>query len=106
MRFIDRTKELQRLDRLTSVDGGGCAFLWGRRRIGKTRLLLEWCKKHKGLYTVADQSAPSVQRRYLAGAVAEVFEGFAAVEYPDWAIFLSALARGGKERCLERSFCN
>ena len=45
-----------------------------------------------GLYTVADQSAPSVQRRYLAAAVDERFPGFADVEYPDWRSLLMRLA--------------
>ena len=46
---------------------------------------------HGGLHAVADQSAPLVQRRYLAGAVAERFPGFADVEYPDWRSFLTRL---------------
>ena len=41
---------------------------------------------------MADQSAPPVQRRYLAGAVAERFPGFADVEYPDWRSFLTRLS--------------
>ena len=47
---------------------------------------------HGGLHAVADQSAPLVQRRYLAGAVAERFPGFADVEYPDWRSFLTRLS--------------
>lgn len=35
-----------------SAPEGGLAVLFGRRRLGKTRLLLEWSAKHKGLYTV------------------------------------------------------
>ena len=34
---------------------------------------------------------PSVQRRYLAAAVAERFPGFAEVEYPDWRTFFVRL---------------
>ena len=38
--FWNRQQELAALD---ALDGsGGLAVLWGRRRIGKTRLLLEW----------------------------------------------------------------
>ncbi|MCP4602619.1 MAG: ATP-binding protein, partial [Proteobacteria bacterium] len=96
MKFCDRTEELERLDRLARSERSECAFVWGRRRIGKTRLLLEWCKKNDGLYTVTDQSAPAVQRRYLAGAISTVFEGFSDVEYPDWVSLLNALARAAK----------
>ena len=91
MRFIDRQDEMGRLD-ATLRRTGAFAVLWGRRRVGKSRLLTEWCRRRQGLYTVADQSAPSVQRRYLAAAVDERFPGFADVEYPDWRSLLMRLA--------------
>ena len=74
------------------ADPGAFAVIWGRRRVGKSRLLLEWSRRRGGLYTVADESAPAVQRRYLAAAVAERFGGFADVEYPDWRSFFARLA--------------
>ena len=91
MRFLDRNDEMRRLDGVLSRSGA-FAVLWGRRRVGKSRLLIEWSRRHGGLYAVADQSAPPVQRRYLAGAVAERFPGFADVEYPDWRSFLARLS--------------
>jgi uncharacterized protein len=93
MRFLNREAELSRLDDLLAGRDGRLAVLYGRRRVGKTRLLLEWTDRHGGLYTVADQSAPQVQRRYLATAVAQVFPGFADVEYPDWTGLFARLAR-------------
>jgi len=93
MIFLNRTEEMERLDRLASREGGGLAVVYGRRRIGKTRLLLEWSKRHGGLYTVADQSSAEVQRRYFAQAVAERLPGFGDVEYPDWRTLLTRLAR-------------
>ena len=91
MKFLDRSDEMRRLDGALQRPGA-FAVIWGRRRVGKSRLLIEWSRRHGGLYTVADQSAPSVQRRYLAAAVAERFPGFADVEYPDWHSFLVRLA--------------
>ena len=93
MRFVNRTSELAQLDALATRKDGGLAVLWGRRRVGKTRLLLEWCGGHRGLYTVADSSAAAVQRRYLAQAIEERLGGFGEVEYPDWRALLRALAR-------------
>lgn len=93
MRFIDRKEELARLDQLARRREGGLAVIYGRRRLGKTRLLLEWTRRHAGLYTVADQSAAEVQRRYLAEAVATRLPGFADVEYRDWRSLLERLAR-------------
>jgi AAA+ ATPase superfamily predicted ATPase len=93
MLFLNRTEEMERLDRLASREEGGLAVVYGRRRIGKTRLLLEWSRRHGGLYTVADQSSGEIQRRYFAQAVAERLAGFGDVEYPDWRALLTRLAR-------------
>ena len=91
MRFIDRTEEMGRLD-ASLEHPGALAVIWGRRRVGKTRLLIEWSQRHDGLYAAADPSAPAVQRRYLAASVDRRFPGFAAVEYPDWRSFLDRFA--------------
>lgn len=93
MLFLDREQELTRLTALSGAREARLAVVYGRRRVGKTRLLLEWAAQHEGLYTVADQSAPEVQRRYFATALTTVFPGFADVEYPDWAALLTRLAR-------------
>lgn len=93
MKFIDRQDELARLDRLAKAEEGGLVVVYGRRRVGKTRLLLEWAKKHSGLYTVADQSLAELQRRYFAEALEETLPGFAEVEYRDWRSLLARVAR-------------
>ncbi len=93
MIFVDRLREMERLDRLVESEEGGLAVVYGRRRIGKTRLLLQWSGRHKGLYTVADQSSAEIQRRYFAEAVAERLPGFADVDYRDWRTLLLRLAR-------------
>ncbi len=93
MFFVNRQEELARLDRVAASEEGGLVVVYGRRRVGKTRLLLEWAKKHDGVYTVADQSVAELQRRYLAEAVAVRLPGFAEVEYRDWRSLLSRVAR-------------
>lgn len=85
MEFLNRQEELRRLDH--ALQRRGFAVLWGRRRVGKSRLLLEWCRRCGGTYMVADRSVPAVQRRYLAIAMAERFPGFDTVEYPNWRSF-------------------
>jgi AAA+ ATPase superfamily predicted ATPase len=93
MKFLDRQNELARLRRVADSEESGLVVLYGRRRVGKTRLLLEWAKRHSGLYTVADQSAAELQRRYFAEALGERLPGFAEVDYRDWRSLLSRLAR-------------
>lgn len=72
---------------------GAFAVIWGRRRVGKTRLLVEWVKHSAGSYWVADESGPAVLRGYLAATLAERFPGFADVQYPDWDSLLRRLTR-------------
>jgi len=93
MRFVDRSEEMARLDRLAAGEEGGLAVVYGRRRIGKTRLLLEWSAKRGGLYTVADQSTAEIQRRYVTEALAPRLPGFVDVEFRDWRALLAGLAR-------------
>ncbi len=92
MRFLNRRDELARLDALVADRAGGLAVVWGRRRLGKTRLLVEWARR-EGVYAVADQSAPDVQRANIAEAIAQRLPGFADVTYPDWGRLLDRLAR-------------
>lgn len=98
MKFLDRSSEMKRLDELMVTGDGGIAVIYGRRRVGKTRLLLEWVRKHRGLYSVADQSASGVQRRYFSEVIGEKFEGFSEVEYRDWRSLLDRLARESKNK--------
>jgi AAA+ ATPase superfamily predicted ATPase len=69
----------------------------GRRRVGKTRLLVEWVEQSGGVYFVADQSSPVVQRRYLTAALAEKLRGLDGVTFADW----RALLIGVAERAIE-----
>jgi AAA+ ATPase superfamily predicted ATPase len=98
MKFLDRDEELGRLDRLASRPGGGLAVVYGRRRVGKTRLLLRWCDRHDGLYTVADQSSADIQRRYFAQVAAARLPGFADVDYPDWRSLFDRLTAESRAR--------
>lgn len=93
MKFINRQEEMARLNRLIKSDEAELAVIWGRRRMGKTRLLLEWVDKHTGIYYTADESSASVQRKYFAIALEQALPGFAAVEYPDWLTLFTRLAK-------------
>ena len=74
------------------------ASCWGDGVSASHACLTEWSRHTEGLYTVADQSAPTVQRRYLASALATLFPGFDDVEYPDWQTLLRRLDRDAGSR--------
>jgi hypothetical protein len=73
------------------------AVVTGRRRVGKTRLLVEWVEQNDGVYFVADQSSSEVQRRYFTAALAAKLRGLDGVTFVDWRALLTGVA----ERALE-----
>ena len=57
--FVNRKAELKELDEAAAV--GGLLVFFGRRRVGKTRLLAHWLARHGGLYSQAIESASEIQ---------------------------------------------
>lgn len=57
--FVNRKKELKELSLIR--DNKGLLVVFGRRRVGKTRLLVEWLKKRQGIYTQAIQASVDIQ---------------------------------------------
>ena len=97
MNFIDREDELRRLLALGRRREGGLAVITGRRRVGKTRLLVEWVERTGGVYFVADQSSPEVQRRYLVAALATRLPGLDGVTFSDWRTLLTGVAERARQ---------
>ncbi len=54
--FIDREKELQKLQEIALSPQAELVLLYGRRRVGKSKLLLEFTKRTDSLYLLADLS--------------------------------------------------
>jgi AAA+ ATPase superfamily predicted ATPase len=63
--FVNRTEELRLLD--DHAAEGGLLVVFGRRRVGKTRLLTQWLHRRQGLYSQAIEASKEQQ-------VAQVFE--------------------------------
>ena len=57
--FTNRVEELKELAAAAKV--GGLLVVFGRRRVGKTRLLTHWLKPQNGLYSQAIEAAPGIQ---------------------------------------------
>ena len=93
MQFLNRKLELTYLKKIGESQGAAFVVIYGRRRIGKTRLLLEWLNQSQGLYWVADESSANLQRRYFSLALEQHLSGFSQIEYPDWSIFFERLAK-------------
>jgi uncharacterized protein len=89
LRFLDRGEELMRLRRLVAGRRRGFGVLYGRRRCGKSRLLLEALPAGRSVYYVADDRESPLQRAALATELARLLPGFNRVTYPDWDALLS-----------------
>jgi AAA+ ATPase superfamily predicted ATPase len=69
--FVGRADELELLDNLWHQEGAKLLILYGRRRVGKTRLLTHWLKEHggSGLYWVAEPTSQLSQLRSFSQAL-------------------------------------
>jgi uncharacterized protein len=73
MEFKNRVKELKLLNDLYEQEKSKLIVLYGRRRVGKTELLKEFLKKHKGLYILARQESEAEQLKKVSSQIAEYY---------------------------------
>lgn len=91
--FLDRAAELTRLRRVLHARTPGLAVLYGRRRLGKSRLIQEALTGLQAVYFVGDEGDSAVQREAAAREISMLIEGFADVRYPDWSSLLERYFR-------------
>jgi uncharacterized protein len=61
--FVNREAELQELD--AAAAKGGLLAVYGRRRVGKTRLLIEWLRRRPGWYSQAIEGPAEMQMQQV-----------------------------------------
>jgi uncharacterized protein len=82
--FLDRSAELARLRSALASEDDALVCLYGRRRLGKSRLIRELLGDGPAVYYVGDARDASVQMDALAREVGRLVPGFGAVSYPGW----------------------
>lgn len=70
--FIGREYELSELSKLYQKDSFQLAIFYGRRRIGKTRLIQEFVKDKKVIYFTAIESTAKNNLQLLSKAIFNV----------------------------------
>lgn len=101
MNFVNRQAELAFLERCHAAAGFQFVPLYGRRRVGKTRLVQEFMRGKRALYFMADSITEGEQLRNLAREVGEFFSDTFLVEngFRDWYQFFRYLReKAGGER--------
>ncbi len=93
MIFVDRREELAALR--SAVDHGPSLIrLFGRRRLGKTELLVRLCQERNGVYLLADEAESSLQVQSLSDQLSRALSQ-PPVPTPTWDAFLGQLEQLG-----------
>jgi AAA+ ATPase superfamily predicted ATPase len=71
--MINRERELRFVVEKFREKGAQLVILWGRRRVGKTYLLKEFCSQYPAIYFLAVKSSKKDQLFQLSEAIAEFF---------------------------------
>ena len=95
--FIDREKEIARLQQALQHEDARLIVVYGRRRCGKTTLLRQVLPKN-AVYFAADLREPPLQITALAKQIDKLIPGFSKPVYPDWESILNNLNLALRER--------
>ena len=89
--FVNRQEEMALLDAFCDKGGAQFMVVYGRRRIGKTAMLMHWLsgrpgKKLRGCYWVAHRSTPEILLRSFSESLASCLDGelAARLSFASW----------------------
>ncbi len=100
--FIGRQRESQFLEELHDSDRPELFVLYGRRRVGKTELLQQFCRERRAVYFLAAQVREKDNLRAFRDALHESLDDAlaASVEFPDWTSALNFVAERARDERL------
>lgn len=78
--FIGREQELKKLGRMYQSGKLEVAIIYGRRRVGKTTLMNEFCKEKRTIFFAAQENSAEQNLETLSKAITEVLYGETAAE--------------------------
>lgn len=82
--FIGREKELQELNHLYQQERFQLFVLYGRRRVGKTTFLKEFCKDKKSIFYSAEQSNEKLNLDKFSALVFQHYEENSLEPFSSW----------------------
>ncbi|MCD4719760.1 MAG: ATP-binding protein [Desulfobacula sp.] len=90
LNFLDRKREITKLDRAFNSSEPVFVVIYGRRRCGKSTLLQHMARR-TDIYYLADQQEAPLQMQSLAREIGRSVFGFDQVSYPSWEVLLTAI---------------
>ena len=92
--FVNRVSELALLEQHYTSGKSELFVLYGRRRVGKTELLVRFCENKRHVFFVADQASEQVLRTALSGSINDALFGKGQVNaiYRSWDDLFNTLA--------------
>jgi hypothetical protein len=95
--FVNREKEIERLERVLGSDMAQLIVIYGRRRCGKSTLLRK-VMNDATVYFAADMRETPLQIMAIAQRIEKILPGFARPVYPDWDTLFRSLNTALKSR--------
>lgn len=83
MEFVDRQKEINRLNKALSSEKKRFLVMYGRRRLGKSTLIKRVLTE-TDVYFEADLNEPIVEMQLLVNTIRMVYPAFADAKYESW----------------------
>ena len=98
--FIGREKELADLNNLYAQDSFQMFILYGRRRVGKTTLLSEFCKDKDTIFFAAEQDSDKGNLDKFSSLIFNHYEESTLSPFSDWEKAISFVAERQKNKRL------
>jgi len=101
--FVDRNEDLEYLEERYAEGGPQLIVVYGRRRVGKTELLLRFARRKRYIYFLAEKTRMEYNVEKMAERMAEYLgrESFARIRFRDWEdLFMEFLEWKGGERLI------
>lgn len=102
--FVNRTEELEALERWWAKPGSGMGVVWGRKRVGKTWLLGRFARDRRAVFHTARNRARAAELEALSRAAAVVANtrrrSLAERVFRDWDDVFDVLAEAAESQPL------
>lgn len=99
--FIGRENELNTLERLYESDKFEFVVMYGRRRVGKTRLITEFCKNKDSVYFAAEEFSDELNiEKFTSTVMRQLGEKMYSGKFTDWRAAFEYIAEKARDERL------